>query len=323
MSQPPIELGAECKIALYGRTYWDARVEVPLETLGTGKGKVDARVSVAIGGFACNAARAIAGDFSAGSIHVVTAASWLDVPRLRASLPDPIELDAIAIGKSGEIDAASVAPPPISIVINPADACRILRDPMDDADEPWQLDRVPAGALSAHLHVLGRLPVPFVSALCDRIRSGGAKLAWCGGYALPDELEKQCDIMCVNSKEARRLLGAELTPRQCAEALARRAEVSGAVRVVTGGGATATAAAIREGDAVRCHEAPPGDVAKQDIKRLLGVGDAFAAKFLATACFDASGQARHRLDIPGALAAAQATAAEFITQPMTSEELTR
>ncbi len=47
-------------IAIYGRTYLDAEVAVALAVLAEGKGKVDVEVTPVLGGFACNAARALA-----------------------------------------------------------------------------------------------------------------------------------------------------------------------------------------------------------------------------------------------------------------------
>ena len=73
---------SEPRVALYGRTYWDAEVEVELQTLGAGKGKVDAQVVTRLGGFAFNAARALAGRFAPGAVRVVTVAPSLDLPRL-------------------------------------------------------------------------------------------------------------------------------------------------------------------------------------------------------------------------------------------------
>ena len=205
-------------------------------------------------------------------------------------------LDAICTG-DGALDW-----PPLSIVIDPAGACRILRDRAERTDALWQLDRVPVGALSAQLHVLGRLPSPFVADLLDRVRAGNARIAWVGGDALPRELEAELDIVCVNAGEAARLLESERQPpRQSAEALARRARHPAALRVVTGAGAAPTAIAARNGAAVLCHEASPGDVAADEIRTLKGVGDVFAASFLASSCFDADGNVRAQLDVVGAL----------------------
>lgn len=295
------------RIALYGRTYLDVEVQVPLASLAAAKSKVDAQVIAIHGGFACNAARALGGRFARGDLRVVTVTSWLDWPRLRESLPDAVELDAILT------DAAEPLPP-ISVIIDPARACRIFRD-RSERDAPcWRVDRVPSGALGARLHVAGRLPPEFVAELLASSRARQARFAWCGGDSLPLELERECDLMCVNTAEANRLLGtAGRTPRELAEALVGRARVRDAVRVVTGGGQAPTVAAFRQGGAVRCHQARPAPVPPERITRLLGVGDAFAARFLAEACFDARGAPRRRLEVAGALAAAQRVAARFIT----------
>ncbi len=295
------------RISFYGRTYLDVEVQVPVESLAAKKGKVDARVSAVHGGFAANAARAVGSRFAPGEVRVVTATSWADWPRLRHGLPAGVALDAIVTGAGDSL-------PPISVIIDPARACRIFRDRAEHDAADWQLERVPAGALSARLHVLGRLPGPFAARLLARSREEGARFAWCGGDALPPELERDCDLLCVNSAEAGRLLGASgVSPRRLAEALAARARVKDAVRVVTGGGKSATAAAFRVGRGVRCHEAEPAAVAARRITRLLGVGDAFAAHFVAAACFDARGLPRRRLEVGRALVAAQRAAGRFIT----------
>lgn len=296
------------KISFYGRTYLDIEVQVPLASLSAGKSKVDAKVATVHGGFACNAARALARRFAPDQVRVVTLTSWLDWPLLRESLPKQVALDAIVRGGGSPL-------PPVSVIIDPARACRILRDPCDGDAAEWKVEQIPAGALAARLHVLGRLPPAFALAVLERSRSAKARFAWCGGDSLPRELEEECDVLCVNSAEAKRLLGeTEATPRQLAEALAARARVRDAVRVVTGGGKAATAAAFRDGRAVRCREASPAPVRPERITRLLGVGDAFAAHFLAEACFDARQAARPRLEVARALAAAQEAAGKFITR---------
>ncbi|MHB8875999.1 MAG: PfkB family carbohydrate kinase [Myxococcaceae bacterium] len=296
------------RISFYGRTYLDVEVQVPLASLSAGKSKVDARVTPVHGGFACNAARALGGRFAPDEVRVVTVTSWLDWPLLRASLPGRIALDAI-------VRSAGSPLPPISVIIDPAKACRILRDRSEHDAAEWQIERIPAGALSARLHVFGRLPSELAGAVLERGRSSKARFAWCGGDSLPRELERECDVLCVNSAEAGRLVGAtDATPRQLALALAARARVRDAVRVVTGGGKAATAAAFRDGRSVAVREARPAPVAPARIKRLLGVGDAFAAHFLAGACFDARGAPRERLEVARALAAAQKAAGQFITR---------
>jgi len=287
-------------ITLYGRTYWDAELHVPLATLGEGKGKVDTKIAMAMGGFACNAARTLCARFPSGSVRVVTLTSPGDVARLRSRLPTDVVLDAMTS------DDDRLAWPAVTVVINPSAECRILRDPMQHTDDLWQVERVPEAALASSLHVLGRLPEPFVGGVLERAHARGAKVAWCGGDALPQDLEVQFDYLCVNAAEAARLLGGDSeSPTASARALARRASAANAVRLVTGRGTAPTAAALRDGGEVRCHEAAPEPVARNDIKTLFRVGDVFAAHFLASACFDEG-------DIAGALDMAHRSATRFI-----------
>ncbi len=295
----------EPRIAIYGRSYVDAQVEIDLASLATGKGKVDARVVAGFGGFACNAARAISGRFPPASVRVVTAASWIDLPRLRAAIPAVVQLEALPT------NAPDAAFPPISVVINPSTSCRILRDRMDHEDAAWRVNRVSSDALCAALQMMGRLPSRFASDVLRRCRANKGRFAWVGGDALPRALERECDLLCVNRREAGRLLGVQGgTPREMAAALAKRAKPADAVRVVTGAGKAPATAAFREGGRVHFLESRPRAVSR--IRRLLGVGDVFAARFMTTACFDSRGAPRRRLDVAGALAAAQRAAEEFL-----------
>lgn len=294
----------EASLSLYGRTYWDAEVDVDLSTLATGKGKVDTRVRVRHGGFAVNAARALGSVFDAGEVRVVTVTSWLDRPRLLAALPEGVALDAIL----GE----DLAPPPVSVIINPARECRILRDPGEDDGARWKMEDVPLGALAARLHVCGRLPEAFVARLLERAHASGARVGWVGGDAVSPALEQELDLMCVNTREAKRLVGREGSPLELAKVLAHRARPVDAVRVVTGAGGAPTAAAFRDRGVVRVAQAAPAAVPPRQIATLLGVGDAFAAHFFAAACFDADGRARRRLDVRLGLKAAQRAAARAL-----------
>lgn len=298
------------RLALYGRTYLDAEVEVPLAVLGEGKGKLDTEVRAIFGGFACNAARALGTRLPSGSVRLVTVTSWLDWPRLRAGLPERIALDAIVD------DATDGRWPPISVIINPSGACRLLRGRAEQDAASWSVDRVASGALGARLHAVGRLPIPFVAALLDRSRASDARVAWCGGDALPRELETRCHLLCVNTAEASRLLGATgRSPSELARELARRAP-PGAVRLVTGRGDASPVAAVRGPRGVRLHEgARPVPIPPSKVRRFKGVGDAFAAHFLVEACFDARGTPRRRLEVGGALRSAQRAAAKFIRTP--------
>lgn len=292
------------RIAFYGRMYWDVEVRIPIEAVAGAKSKVDAPVSLALGGFACNAARAVEARFPTGAVRVVTRA--LDRDLLRRSLSKRIGIDAIPTKSAAGM-------PPISVILDPGGACRIFRDRGDRDAAEWRADRVPASARAASLHVLGRLPIPFAEKILERCHAAGARFAWCGGDSLPIALEQRTDILCVNTAEASRMLGtAGQTPRALAEGLAYRARVGGAVRVVTGGGRAPTAAAIRAADGIHCHEAANRTVAREKIRRLLGVGDAFAGHFLATACFDERGVPRASVDVKRGLSEAQRAAAKFI-----------
>jgi hypothetical protein len=296
-------------VTLYGRTYLDAEVEIALATLAEGKGKVDVEVAAVLGGFASNAARALDGRLPAGSVRLVTVTSWLDWPRLRGALPASVMLDAILDGTG-----SSSSWPSISVIVNPAAACRLLRGRGDADAAQWTLDRVTAGALAARLHILGRVPSTFLAELLAR-RTEGMRIAWCGGDALSLEHETELDLLCVNAAEAGRLLGTTVrSPGELARGLAARATAIGAVRLVTGRGESPAVAAVREAQAVRCHEgAAPAKIASSRVQRLKGVGDVFAASFLVEACFDARGVARRRVDVTGALASARKAAARFIT----------
>ncbi len=297
-------------IAIHGRTYWDVELDLLPDSLAQGKGKVDTEIRIRVGGFACNAARAIRALFPSVAVRIVTVVSPLDMPRLRAGLPDGVAIDPLCS------DDPSLAWPAISVVINPATSCRILRDRQESTDHLWQLGQVADDSLAADLHLLGRLPAAFAADLLERARRQRAKLAWVGGDSLPERLEREFDIVCVNGAEAARMLGvARQSPRASAEALAQRASAPGAVRVVTGAGSAPTAAAVFDGAAVRCHEAPLVDVAPAEVATLLGVGDVFAACFVAGAALDSTGAVRESFDVAGALATAQQRAADFIRNP--------
>lgn len=295
-------------VTIYGRTYLDAEVTIPLATLAEGKGKVDVEVTAQLGGFACNAARAIGTRMPVGSVRVVTVCSELDLPRLRARLPAEVTLAPILDGSDPTVW------PPISVIINPAGECRLLRGRGEDDAAQWTLERVTGNALGACLHIVGRVPLPFVAGLLAQ-RVPTSRVAWCGGDAISADLERELDLACVNVAEAQRLLGtAETSPRDLAHALAVRATRAGAVRLVTGRGAAPAVAAVREGDSVRCYEgAAPAVLPPSEIKRLKGVGDVFAARFLIEACVEGNGQPRAQLAVQQALAVAAAAATEFIT----------
>lgn len=295
-------------VTFYGKTYWDAEIAVPLESLSQGKGKVDVPIEMAIGGFPSNAARAIGGMLSPNRICVVTGVAQTDESRVRDALPPGTVL--------GPLSGYTEILPAISVILNPATDCRILRDPGPAVEPGWRVDAVPDEAWSADLHVFGRLPLAFASEAMQRVRADGKRVAWCGGDALPPELEAQCDILCVNTAEGASLVGDEASStRASAEALARRAAADGAVRLVTGRGANATIAAMRTDGEVRVFESEPAKIAREDIVGLLGVGDAFAATFLVTACFGPDGSSHDVIDVESGLARAQDAATHFITHP--------
>lgn len=294
-------------VTIYGRTYLDAEVTIPLDVLSEGKGKVDVEVHAHLGGFACNAARAIGARLPAGSVHAVTVCSELDLPRLRARLPAEVISAPILDGSDPTVW------PPISVIINPAGQCRLLRGRGHD-DALWRLDAVAPRARAANLHVVGRVPLPFVGELLAH-RAPSMRIAWCGGDAISPGLERELDLACVNVIEAQRLLGTtDASPRVLAEGLAARATRPGAVRLVTGRSTAASVVAVRDGSGIRSHEGVvPAPLLPSQIKRLKGVGDVFAARFLIEACVDEAGQPRAELAVEAALAVAADAATQFIT----------
>lgn len=300
-------LAPEVAVAIYGRTYLDAEVTVPLATLAERKGKVEAPVTAVLGGFGCNAARVIGPRLAPAPVRLVTVISPLDLRRLRAAVPAQVALDPLLDERD------ELAWPPLSVIINPAGECRLLRGLADDDEAQWTIDRVSPATLAARLHLIGRVPAAFVAGLLAR-RAAGARIAWCGGDAVPPELEAELDVMCVNVAEAQRLLGTEeRAPRVLAEALARRAR-PGTARLVTGRAEAPSVVALRVPDGVRCTAgAPPAPLAPSEIKSLKGVGDVFASRFLLAACLDPAGQPRPALELAGALASAGEAATTFLT----------
>lgn len=300
------------RVALYGRTYLDAEVTVPDATLGAGKGKVDVEVTPLLGGFAFNAARALVGRLPPGSLRVVTRTSWLDWPRLRAALPAGVELDAILAS-----DPSPAPWPPISVILNPGGACKLLRSPADADANDWRIDRVTSGALAAALHVVGRLPSAFVGEVLKHARTSGSRSAWVGGDALTRPQEAAFDVVCVNTAEAQRLVRSTSSdPTELASALATRASGAG-VRLVTGRGAAPAAAAVRDTRGrIVVHEQPPAPLKQADMRRLKGAGDVFASHFVVAAVFDSKGGPRRQLDVVAALAYAHENVARYIRRGM-------
>lgn len=290
-------------VAIYGRTYLDAEVSVPLAALAEGKGKVDVEVTATLGGFGCNAARVLGPRLA--SVRLVTVISALDVRRLRAAVPASVELDPL-------IDD-DVAWPPISVIVNPAGECRLLRGVANDDAALWSVERLDPGTLAARLHLVGRVPPAFVAELLER-RAPGARVAWCGGDAVSPAIEAQLDVMCVNIAEAGRLLGTtERSPRVLAEALAERAR-PGSARLVTGRASARSVVAVHTADRIHCITGTdPAALPPGAIKTLKGVGDVFASRFLLAACLDDLGQARPELEVARALATAGDAATAFLT----------
>jgi len=293
-------------LALYSPSYWDVVVDVEPAALAGGKGKHPAPSTVVVGGFAWNAARVLAAAGRAG-LRVVTVVPTDEDARVRAAAPAGVALDAIA------------APPgwlPITVVLDPGGACRILRDPGAALDGAWRWDAVSAAARAAAVHVLGRVPAGFAAAALAAARAAGARIAWCGGAGLPVDALAGFDVACVNAAEAATLLGATATATttaEAAQALAERATGADAVRVVTGGARQPTVAAARRGAAIELHAVEPAPLAPGAIVTLLGAGDAFAAALVATACLTDGGAPRAALDVVAGLRAGQRAAARLIT----------
>jgi sugar/nucleoside kinase (ribokinase family) len=286
-------------------------LQVPLPSLSAGKGKVDVPVTLTIGGFACNAARAIEGHAGVGCC-VVTVCAPADQARVQHALPPATRFCPML----SQDDPALL--PDISVILNPASDCRILRDPGAEDDPSFRVDMIAAEAWLSELQVLGRVPIPFARALIERLRQSGKRIAWCGGDALPQELEEVCDVLCVNTAEASSLLGlavGEASTLELACALAKRAKPSDAMRLVTGRGAQPTIVALREGDAIHTQESEPTPIRKEEIAGFLGVGDAFAANFLVTTFVQADGSLRARPDPTHGLQVAQEAASHFLTHP--------
>lgn len=283
-------------IALYARSYWDHAIELGLDALAGGKGKLDVAPRRRAGGFACNAARTLAGRLEA---RIVTVAGPCEAARLRAALPAAVALTAI--------DPGGDPPLPVTVVLDPAGACRILRDPAEADAAAWRWAAVGA-AVDAELHVLGRLPATFVDEVVAAARTRGARVAWCGGAAIAPTTLAAVDVACVNLREAAALVGGAGDAQTLARALAEAAQPDGAIRVVTGG-AGPTAAAQRRGDVIELVTAAPA--AAGPVVTLLGAGDAFAAGFLAAAAF-VDGRPRAALAVEPGLAAGQAAAAAVV-----------
>jgi hypothetical protein len=286
-------------IAIYGRTYLDAEVDVAIDELATGKGKVDVEVRPMLGGFPCNAARALAGRLPADQVAIVTRIGAIDLPRLHHAVPPGTVVHAIT---DDTLDW-----PPITVIVNPARECRLLR-----TGRAGDLNEEDLGTLpTASVHVFGRVDA---SLPIDVRRSApDAVLAWCAGASTPLDVIDVCDIACVNTAEARALLGSDAATRELAVALAERSSKP-AVRLVTGRGDAPTVAAVRTASGIQTFESAPAPIPRDTIRRLLRVGDVFAARFVVEAALDERGERREKLAVEHALRAAQAAAGEFMVR---------
>ncbi|MBL8620559.1 MAG: hypothetical protein JNK64_04620 [Myxococcales bacterium] len=292
-------------LALYSPSYWDVVVDVAPAALAGGKGKHAAPSTVVLGGFAWNAARVLAAAGRA-DLRVVTVVPVDEDARVRAAAPAGVALAALA------------APPgwlPITVVLDPGGACRILRDPGAALDAAWRWEAVATAAPAAAVHVLGRVPAGFAAAALAAARATGARIAWCGGAGLPLAALAGFDVACDTAAVAAPLLdaAAPATTADAAQALAERATGADAVRVVTGGARQPTVAAVRRGTAIELHAVEPAPLAPGAIVTLLGAGDAFAAALVATACLTDAGAPRVDLDVAAGLRAGQRAAARLIT----------
>jgi hypothetical protein len=287
-------------IAIYGRTYLDAELEVPIDQLATGKGKVDVEVRPMLGGFPCNAARALVGRLPAAEVAIVTRIPAIDLPRLRAAVPAGTQIHAVA---EDTLDW-----PAITVIVNPASDCRLLRTGRAGDLTAADLGELP----QATVHVFGRVDPSLVGDV--RRAAPDAVLAWCAGASASLSVLDECDIACVNTAEARTLLRSEGTTRELALAFAERSR-PGCIRVVTGRGDAPTVAAVRDDHGARSVEAAPAPIPRGLIRRLLRVGDVFAARFVVEVTLDAQARRRTMFDVEPALHAAQAAAGEFMVRP--------
>jgi sugar/nucleoside kinase (ribokinase family) len=297
-------------ISFYGKTYWDVEIQVDIATLSAGKGKVDVPVQLTVGGFACNAARAVHLHAAARDSMVVTVCAPADQERLTCSLPSNTSLQPLLTADS------PARFPDISVILNPASDCRILRDPGPADDPLWSFDALAPKVLASNVHALGRVPVAFAAEVISHAAETNTKVAWCGGDALPRKLEAMCHLVCVNQAEAASMLEAapnSLSTSKLATALAARAKADGAMRMVTGRGSQPTIVAMRVGSEILLASSEPEAIDRADIQGFLGVGDAFAATYIVHVFFTEDGGLRSAPDVSTALRVAQSAATSFLT----------
>ena len=293
------------RLSLIGITYRD--LDTCLDSVaGLGDGKRSTEMAVGFGGFPLNAARAAVAALPAGSVHVVTVVPWAEFPALSRAMPDEVVFDAILAGHDPSLRL------PNSLVFSDAaqDRRTILKGhhTMHDWLSPAF---IPQGALQAPVVAVGRIPETPARELQRHCLRLGTWFAWCGGSSLPLELEADCQVLLVDRDEAVELLGLERphSTSDMALALATRAQVRSAVRVVTGGGSEPTAVVLDAGNRWDCLE---GDqVTVDDPKHPKGAGDTFAARFLATVFSDPSAPL-HPAELARALQHARFAAAAYV-----------
>ena len=271
-------------VALYGRTYLDAEVTIPLDQLATGKGKVDVEVVASLGGFPCNAARALASRIS--NIAVVTRISSLDLPRLRAVLPPGTAIHAVTDSEEW---------PPVTVIINPAQECRLLRTGRAGNVTAADVGTAP----DAHLHIFGRVDPSLITHV-------HGLTAWCAGSGNAIDA---CDLACVNTAEARAILGrTDGTPRELAVALVERAS-----RKRHPGRHRAWRCRDGRRDARRSLRVSPGADSARPDPHVQGRRRCVRGALLRRAVLDERGELRTKPALERALAVAQAAAGKFMT----------
>ncbi|WP_143206526.1 hypothetical protein [Singulisphaera sp. GP187] len=299
----PLRSNNAC-LTLVGVTYRD--LDASLDAVEDGKRSGD--VGIEFGGFAMNAARAAVQSLPDGSVRLVTLVPWAEYPAVSRAMPAGAVLDPILLD-----DAPSGRLPDSLVLSDPSRDLRAILKGRHDLHSLLSLERITEGALGAAIIAVGRVPAAFARALLEQCQRRDSRFAWCGGAALPAELESECPILLVDRDEAIEMLEwdhPEAGTRELAVALARRARVSGAIRVVTGGGTRPTAVVRDAGGSYECLEADPVTIA--DPRHPKGAGDSFAARFLAVAFADRSGSSRRQPALGEALQHARFAAAEFV-----------
>jgi hypothetical protein len=133
--------------------------------------------------------------------------------------------------------------------------------------------------------------------------------AWSGGAGLPEELASRCPILVATSAEAPAWLGrSERTepPIQLAGALASRACVVGAIRIVLGDAGAEPVAVVRDaGSAWECYEADPLDGPSDGSDGWDWIRSFFLTQLLIRSLLDGGGKQRARQEIEAGLRSAR------------------